>query len=447
MQENPTIHAIDRYSLIIMAVLSPLFLMPRPRLWFVILIIPVLAGVRLFVKRELVEKTLVDLPLFIILAATVVSMARITDLGHSLGKSAGLVFGIFFLYVAAGFLKTGKLLKWGVVVFLCGGFCFSIIGLLGMPTFTVKHLDVLMKIKQHLPHINFNLAGAEMGFSTNAVGGTLLFVLPLFFLLAVYFGRKSKEINYGRYYLILCVTGCGVIGLVLLLTQSRGAWLGLFLSTLIIGTVQLLRRFKAKQVVAVLVISVLVLTVLTGAAIYSVSYARHFKPGIKQVEGTLQFRIHLWNITLPVIRENPWFGVGLNNFRQAREVRYFWSSAHNQFLHVAVELGIPALIGYLTLLLMIGYMSFEIRKRCDDFFIRTTALGLGWGQLAFVFFGLTDAVPPGAKVGVFFWLSLALTVSFYNYVVYHSTGANSVCANSVCANSVGNNSVPGEKRC
>jgi O-antigen ligase len=97
------------------------------------------------------------------------------------------------------------------------------------------------------------------------------------------------------------------------------------------------------------------------------------------------------------------------------EVRYFLSSAHNQFLHVAVELGVIGLIAYLAILLLMGNMCVQVWKKSSIEWMRLAALGLGWGQLAFLFFGLTDAIPPGAKVGILFWISLALITSIYNF--------------------------------
>jgi O-antigen ligase len=143
------------------------------------------------------------------------------------------------------------------------------------------------------------------------------------------------------------------------------------------------------------------------------AHSDQLKPGIKQAEGTLLFRIQLWNLAVPIVKANPIWGIGLNSFRQEPEVRYFLSSAHNQFLHVAVELGIPALIAYLAVLLLMGYMCTRVYKKSTAVWMRMTALGLGWGQLAFLFFGLTDAIPPGAKVGIIFWISLALISVLY----------------------------------
>ena len=48
-------------------------------------------------------------------------------------------------------------------------------------------------------------------------------------------------------------------------------------------------------------------------------------------------------------------------------------------------------------------------RPCD----RAAAAGLAAGLLAHFAFSLTDAIPLGAKVGVLFWLTLALTVSVH----------------------------------
>lgn len=401
----------------LLAVLSPFFLFPKPSYWWLFLVVIAYWWLGMLLKLKPVEQSPLIAPLLILLAAMTISMARTPDFANSMGKFAGLFLGLAFFAAVQGILKTGTLLKYGTALYLLGSVGFSLIGVLGMPTFRVKHLDFLMKIKEKLPQINFGLPGAELGFSTNAVGGTLLLVVPLFFMLWLTAWNRRQETPRALLLIVLLTPGLILTGGVLLLTQSRGSWLGLFLATFIIGLVLMLRRLKIKKIAAVLVISVLVLVIVTGAGIYVMNKSDHLQPGLKQVQGTLWFRIHLWDITLPVIAHNPWFGVGLNNFRTVEEVRYFWSSAHNQFMHVAVELGIPALIGYLAMLIVLGFMCVSIWKTAESQWFRAIALGLGWGHLAFIFFGFTDAIPLGAKVGIFFWLSTALLAAIYHYVV------------------------------
>jgi len=405
----------DAVQIAVLITASPFFIFPKLRLWWVLLIIPLLWAVRKIVEKQFVEPTMVNVPVFIFLIAVLIGTWRVPDFSHSLPKFAGVLFAIAFFYAIAALLKTSTLLKWAVSLFLLGGFFFAIIGLLGMPTFKVKHLDILMKIKDKIPRIDFGLPGAELGFSTNAVGGTLLLVIPLFFVMgaAAWLHQKKKEIVPKTAAAVLLVFGLAVTGGVLLLTQSRGAWASLFVSTVIIGLLLLVTMMKKKKIYVIAVTALLVLAIIVGIGIYSMAHSDQLQPGIKQAEGTLLFRIQLWNLALPIVKANPWWGIGLNSFRLEPEVRYFLSSAHNQFLHVAVELGIPALIAYLAILLLMAYMCARVWKNPSAAWMRIVALGLGWGQLAFLFFGLTDAIPPGAKVGIFFWLSLALITVLY----------------------------------
>jgi len=413
--EKTRIQLFDWLQMAVLAAASPFFIFPRPQLWWILLIIPLLWTVRKIVEKRFVEPTMVNVPIFIFLAAVLISTLRVPDFSNSLAKFAGLLFAIAFFYATAAVLKTGTLLKWAVSLFLLGGFFFALIGLLGMPTFKVKHLDILMKIKDKIPRIDFGLPGAELGFSTNAVGGTLLLVIPLFFIMsaAAWLHQKKKEIVPNPLAAVLLVIGLAVTGGVLLLTQSRGAWASLFISTVIIGLLLLVNIMKKKKIYLIVVAVLLVVAIIVGVGVYSMTHSDQLQPGIKQAEGTLLFRIQLWNLAVPIVKANPLWGTGLNSFRLEPEVRYFLSSAHNQFLHVAVELGIPALITYLAILLLMGYMCARVWERPAAAWMRITALGLGWGQLAFLFFGLTDAIPPGAKVGILFWISLALISVLY----------------------------------
>jgi putative inorganic carbon (HCO3(-)) transporter len=405
----------DAVQLAVLIAVSPLFIFPKPRLWWILFLIPLLWLIRKIVKKRFVEPTPLNLPMFIFLAAILVTTLRAADFSHSLPKIAGTFFAIAFFYALIAVLKTGKLIHWAVSLFLAGGFFFSLVGLLGMPTFKVKHLHILMKIKDKLPRIDFGLPGAELGFAPTVVGGILLLIIPLFFVMVIHTWKHKKDTTGNKIFPVLLIVGLPVTGSVLLLTQARGAWAGLFISTVIMGLLFLFILMKKKKIYAAVLIGLVVVGIIAGIGIYSITHAGQLRPGLKQAEGTLLFRIQLWDLTVPVISDNPLWGIGLNNFRLIPEVRYFLSHPHNQFLDVAVELGIPALAAFLAILLAMGYMCIQVWRNSRDSRMRIAVLGLGWGQLAHLFFCLTDAIPPGAKVGILSWISLALITGIYNY--------------------------------
>ncbi|MBU4495626.1 MAG: hypothetical protein KJ874_10025, partial [Acidobacteria bacterium] len=88
---------------------------------------------------------------------------------------------------------------------------------------------------------------------------------------------------------------------------------------------------------------------------------------------------------------------------------------HNQILHTAAELGIPAAAAYLGLLIMILLLTIRTWKSSATGWLRTASLGLAAGQLAFFVFGFLDVISLGAKAGLFFWYSLGLIVCIYLY--------------------------------
>lgn len=108
-------------------------------------------------------------------------------------------------------------------------------------------------------------------------------------------------------------------------------------------------------------------------------------------------------------------GTGLSRIRLVSGIGYERAHVHNHLLHVGAELGIPALIAYMAILIGAGYMCVRVWKRSESGWMKMAVLGLGWGQVAHLIFGIGDSVPLGARPGIVFWVSIALITSIYNY--------------------------------
>jgi O-antigen ligase len=96
-----------------------------------------------------------------------------------------------------------------------------------------------------------------------------------------------------------------------------------------------------------------------------------------------QQRLMLWNAGIEMIRDHPWSGVGL--FRFTEVVDYYVPTimkekdprdAHNAYIKVAAEMGIPALVVMVVLLLWIGASSLIVYFRREHLFDRSVALAL-----------------------------------------------------------------------
>jgi len=131
--------------------------------------------------------------------------------------------------------------------------------------------------------------------------------------------------------------------------------------------------------------------------------------------------------------------MGMNTFRSGINIFYPWSAgnaikdighAHNEFLQAALDLGLPGLIGFLSLNLVSAWMLVQTWRNVkpvnpeikpDSFSgwfsstvgVRALVVGFTGGFLAHLLFGLIDAIALGAKPGVMFWMLLGLITGLY----------------------------------
>jgi O-antigen ligase len=87
-----------------------------------------------------------------------------------------------------------------------------------------------------------------------------------------------------------------------------------------------------------------------GAAAAGLTYG--LGPGI---DGT-DDRLRVYAITLGIVADRPWLGIGLGGFpaqfamARPTTVAQVWTEAHNGYLELAAELGIPAAVAFVTAL-------------------------------------------------------------------------------------------------
>ena len=83
-------------------------------------------------------------------------------------------------------------------------------------------------------------------------------------------------------------------------------------------------------------------------------------------------RVEIWKASLESIKERPLLGVGIGNFPVVLDQRIFLaragSSAHNIYLHIAAETGIPALI------ITVWFLWLGFKKSYDNFIFEKDSL-------------------------------------------------------------------------
>jgi O-Antigen ligase len=203
----------------------------------------------------------------------------------------------------------------------------------------------------HFPRI-----GGTAGSANSAAGYLVMCTIPAIAILLLDVGDRLK-------WLALAAFVLG--GLALVLTFSRGGWLGFILALIVVvGSRSPHKRISFKFVMGVAVV-LLLACVVFGNAIAG----RLFESD----EGAAYARIPLTQLAVRMIRDNPVFGVGLNNFSvrmeqyATRELSGEWLySVHNKYLLAWSEMGIG---GFLTLLwfllstIRMGWQSWKAQDR------------------------------------------------------------------------------------
>jgi O-antigen ligase len=142
----------------------------------------------------------------------------------------------------------------------------------------------------------------------------------------------------------------------LLLTESRGSWLGLAGA---VGLVALLRH--RKLLLAGLLFAPLAL-VTPGAA----RFTEHLLAGLQAQDRASAMRLGELANAAEIIGRHPWFGVGWGDGAQAVELS-FTLGVSNIFLTVAERSGLPALLVFLAALAVLaGTLWPALRRRLRD---------------------------------------------------------------------------------
>ena len=189
------------------------------------------------------------------------------------------------------------------------------------------------------------------GFHPNVAGAAIAWL----FLPAVALALWAQD----RRLQLAAAASALLLGLVLLLSQSRGAWLGVSLALLAMPVLRYRRWWVT--------VAALLAVALAIGLVWRFGLAQGlFFPaptGEELAVNTLPGRLELWTRALVMLGDFGLFGIGPGQFEEVVLVLYppFFTGlqgnffhAHNLFLQAAIDFGIPGLIAMTALLLGVG---------------------------------------------------------------------------------------------
>ncbi|TAK33009.1 MAG: hypothetical protein EPO21_13880 [Chloroflexota bacterium] len=413
-----------------------LFEIPKSTALALFTILTVASGLTYILVRGRfsLRRTAVDVPLVVLLAISVLStIVSVSPLGSLYGehnRRDGLLtianYALLFFMAVNYYREWRNIRQTAEIVGLVAAF----VGLLGV----LEYFDLSV----HVGPVRETFEGrvfATLG-NPDFLGAYLVLMSPLAIGLLLISRSISMKLLWSGAFLLMSVC--------LLLTMTRGAWIGFAASLLVIVAFARTMRSHARWLVGLLIALVLFGSAAEVSSLWwqnGTTPAAHPGPGggavappapslsllerLKSMTslqgGTVGVRFETWQQALDIVRDYPILGSGLNTF-QAMATRYYSPTyaagegatnmpdrPHNQYLQWAAFAGVPGALAYLAVLGVVSWTVLGSLRRAPRGPRKLLLITLfaGWvGYLVQNFF-LFDTIETGPQ----FWLMTALAVA------------------------------------
>ncbi len=393
---------IARHELLFLAGAAPFLIFPNRFTGSAAVLLVVLWLARWLDRGYLTRRTRLDFPIALILFMAVIGMLVSVDRTVSWPHFWGIALGVAIYYgLANGLRSEHDIQRMGIVLLGFG----TVAALLSMPVTDWRNFQYynLTWITDHIPTLTTlagaiptgGLPGPASGLShPRPIGGTMGLLLPVA-LAILFFGQ-------GRVMRGLAALAALVIGFTLVLAQALSALVGTAVAIVLLA----LWRYRWLLWVATP-------AAVLGAALSPGVMAWVMSPGNKMGDG-ITARLVFWVWSLEALRNEPFTGVGLFMLDYTLSglfplaISSGVNHAHNLFLQVALDIGVPGLLTFLWLLLALGLAIKTGVRKASDANTRILLVGLGGGVVSYMIFGLEDSPTLGTKPGAAFWIALGL---------------------------------------
>lgn len=231
------------------------------------------------------------------------------------------------------------------------------------------------------------------GVNPNVMAGALVILLPLP-LSNLLFARELLRSSSWVHVVGLPAPALFVAVPMLILTQSRGAFIAFVASAALLFV---LRSRKSLVPLLAIGLGVVVFWIVQPSALTAFVTTLAASSTITGLDN----RIEIWSRAWYMVQDFAFTGIGMGSFEPVTEMLYPLiitppgvPHAHNLFLQIAVDLGVPGLIAWLGILVTVIVSSWRA-YRSPDPTLRALGAGLLASQVALCVHGLTDAVTWG----------------------------------------------------
>jgi putative inorganic carbon (HCO3(-)) transporter len=326
--------------------------------------------------------------------------------GTTLPQVLRLGSGILFFYAVVNWAGDGRRLRWLVLGTALVGLALALIA-----TVSVDWSGNKLAFIPEALYAHFTTLFADT-IQPNVMAGYLVITLPVTAALLLFdWGQLRRRLHIGLSLALL------LMSFILFLTKSRGAWMGFGALVLLLAALRWRGGWLLLPAGLLAGIAVLAL-----AGIGPTLEALATSSEVSGVAG----RVEIWSRAIYMIQDFSITGIGMGTFGNLADALYpFFLAApgsvphaHNLFLQVAVDLGIPGLIAWLSIFGIVTACAWGVYRRgrvLNDPWLMALGAGFLGSQLAMAVHGLTDAVAWGmVRPAPLVWGLWGLAVACWN---------------------------------
>jgi len=236
----------------------------------------------------------------------------------------------------------------------------------------------------------------------NVLAEFLILTMPLSVAYAL--NAKNTKTSFRCIFAFVLQLAC------LVFTWSRGAWLAIILSVLVLATV------RSKRVLGIISGSALICLPIVPFVSQTAVF-RRLVSAFNLADTSIAYRLNIWKGSLEMFEEYFFTGVGVGIPAFASVFPQYAPSgaesalhSHNLYLQIGLECGVIALIVFLMIVFLayqnIYTLLFRTRKLSEyGVFVFAIAVGIG----ALLLQGFTDHVFYNYRIALMFWMMLGFS--------------------------------------
>lgn len=367
-----------------------------------------LAGIyllgELFGEHKELSPSPIDMPIVLYFIVIVISTVTSITFAGSFRDLALHMGGLCFAFTMMNSIKEKNDFNIIITTLI---FTATLVSLYGLYQYVVGvNIEAAWLDVENNPDVRVRIFSVFQ--NPNILAEYLVMVIPL--SVAVFWNTK----NLFKKFVFLGTTL--VMMLAVVLTMSRGGWVGFAFSALVF--VLLIEKRLLLAAIPIIMGAIFFLPQTIMNRILSIG---------NFADSSNAYRIEMWQITRDIIRDYPIAGVGFGHqpFKQVFET-YIRTMptfhAHNTYLQTMAEMGIPGFLVFMFLLFVIFKYGINHLVKSEDKYIKVMAAGILSGLGGVFAHGGVENILYLPRIIITFWMMVGFLLTLIRIKRNHNMG-------------------------